>query len=219
MIRHTHNLACPPCRRSKPGGPTLRGDFGAGLAHSQPQRWWLDAPLPSRSLTLFGINAGSNKGKSRRGHRSTTTVNLDDIPWNRWTRRGTLVFADDLTIKPRTKLNNQGAHANGVKFNVCAEQVAGSPHQPAATLTPLQETDGKLRDHFLMLSCDAFMCEISTNPSSPVTQRYLASNLFILEALSQVTKMTSQFLTEKKLNNCSSDFRAHLASAWQGSGP
>jgi hypothetical protein len=65
---------------------------------------------------------GSMKSRSRRAH-PRSFVSLAHMPWNRWTKRGTLVFADDLTIKPRTKLNNQGAHALGVKFNVCAEQV------------------------------------------------------------------------------------------------
>jgi hypothetical protein len=61
------------------------------------------------------------KSKSRKGPRSV--VNLAYLPWNLWAQRGALVFADDLTIQSRTKLNNQGAHALGVKFNVCAEQV------------------------------------------------------------------------------------------------
>jgi hypothetical protein len=68
-----------------------------------------------------------------------------------------------------------------------------------------------------MLSCDAFMREISTNPSSPVTQRYLASNLFILEAISQASSSNSPYpLTLLTIQLVF--VRAQPLSAWGGLG-
>jgi hypothetical protein len=114
---------------------------------------------------------------THRKGRKLNVANLASMPWNRWSRRGALLFEDDLTIKPRTKLNNQGAHAMGVKLSNLAEN----------------ETDVKLRQRFLTLSCEAFSREISNNPSSPITLRYLATNLFYLEALEcGVTKVKTR---------------------------
>ncbi len=81
------------------------------------------AHFESRASALAPTKSGKEVQVKSRLRRAPRLADLACLPWNRWTDRGALVFADDLTVKPRTKLNNQGAHAMGVKFNVCAEKV------------------------------------------------------------------------------------------------
>ncbi len=95
---------------------------------------------------LLVLEKRSTKTKSKAQRKTRNFVNLAFLPWNRWTDRGALVFADDLTVKPRTKLNNQGAHAMGVKFNVCAEKVP-------PVLPPTNGSLSNLRDRKLTPSC------------------------------------------------------------------
>ncbi len=156
--RGSRRLAAPSASAGGAGGS---GGGGAGGSGGVGGSSTPTSPA-GRRASLRGV-VTRTPGAGRKNN----VANLAYMPWNRWSRRGALMFEDDLTIRPRTKLNNQGAHAMGVKFNSYAEK----------------ETDVKLRQRFLELSCESFSREIATNPSSPVTLRYLATNLFMLEAL------------------------------------
>lgn len=91
---------------------------------------------------------------------------LADMPWNVWANSGDTMVADnDFVMSSRIKLNNQGAHAVGIKLQAAASRGEA------------------LKEYLLTLSCDAFQQALSTNPSHSVSLRYYANNLFMLEAL------------------------------------